>query len=362
MSKPGIFLGYRLEPGGQWKGDYYVADLEHFRNGFSRASVHQVKGYVFPMLAAYERLTREVQLLDTGEGKGLPKADSPAEPDNQLGADDTNPDASADVPKRDHWVRDEESKSWHRHHVDARQAFFGDDSSPLPPGGPSQADVDDYRVTHLKYLDSTQQCIRDDRRVLYPGHRIRTHRFWTGVTILYEKGHAPSRAPRVTLTKFKTRLDKVKDLGAGEPKAHTLHGDELNYDQKVERKERSYSGSGKPNSISSTHWRGMSVNMRRIYIEAEREEALKRARAGEAAPSNPAGPALVKRGVLIEFACEPDSKLSATMLEQGGDATRVHKELFDILKNKDMTRLIEIVDQNPGCDFWGSIPCGPWST
>ena len=27
-----------------------------------------------------------------------------------------------------------------------------------------------------------------------------------------------------------------------------------------------------------------------------------------------------------------------------------------------MTRLIEIVDQNFGCDLWGSIPCGPWST
>ena len=125
-------------------------------------------------------------------------------------------------------------KNLSRHHIDARQAFFGDDTSPLPPGGPSQADVDEYRVTHLnlKYLDSTQQCIRDDRRILYPGHRIRTHRFWTGVTILYEKGHAPSRAPRVTLTKFKTRLDKVKDLDAGEPRAHTLHGDELDYDQK----------------------------------------------------------------------------------------------------------------------------------
>ena len=246
-------------------------------------------------------------------------------------------------------MRDEESKSWHRHHVDARQAFFGDDRSPLPHGGPSQADVDDFRVTHLKYIDSTQQCIRDDRRILNPGHRVRTQKFWTGVTILYDKGHAPSRAPRVTLAKFKDRLDKVKDLDAGEPKAHTLHGDELDYD-------------GKPNSISSTDWKGMSIGMRRIYVEAEREEALKRARAGEAAPSKPAGPALIKRRLLIEFACEPDSKLSATMLEQGGDAIRVHKESFDILKNKDMTRLIEIVDQNPGCDLWGSIPCGPWST
>ena len=60
---------------------------------------------------------------------------------------------------------------------------------------------------------------------------------------------------------------------------------------------------------------------------------------------------------MIEFACEPDSKLSATMLEQGGDAIRVHKESFDILKNKDMTSLIEIVDQNPGCDlFMGLNP------
>ena len=100
-----FFLGYRLEPGGQWKGDYYVADLEHFRNGFSRPSVHQVKriwrnpeeGYVFPMLAAYERLTREVQLLDTGEGKGLPKADAPTEPDVQLNAVGPGSDHPNDV-------------------------------------------------------------------------------------------------------------------------------------------------------------------------------------------------------------------------------------------------------------------------
>ena len=28
VAKPGVFLGYRLEPGGKWKGDCYVADLE----------------------------------------------------------------------------------------------------------------------------------------------------------------------------------------------------------------------------------------------------------------------------------------------------------------------------------------------
>ena len=43
VAKPGVFLGYRFEPGGKWKGDYYVADLEHFQAGVVRPSIHQVK-------------------------------------------------------------------------------------------------------------------------------------------------------------------------------------------------------------------------------------------------------------------------------------------------------------------------------
>ena len=39
-SKPGLFLGYRLEPGGLWKGDCLVADLEQ---GLRKPSIHQVK-------------------------------------------------------------------------------------------------------------------------------------------------------------------------------------------------------------------------------------------------------------------------------------------------------------------------------
>ena len=42
-SKPGLFLGYRLEPGGLWKGDYLVADLEHIQRGLRKPSIHQVK-------------------------------------------------------------------------------------------------------------------------------------------------------------------------------------------------------------------------------------------------------------------------------------------------------------------------------
>ena len=49
-------------------------------------------------------------------------------------------------------------------------------------------------------------------------------------------------------------------------------------------------------------------------------------------------------------------------MECGGDAIRVHVGSFDITKAKDVRRLIEIIEDNPGCDLWASIPCGPWST
>ena len=39
VAKPGVFLAYRFEPGGKWKGDDYVADLEHFQAGVVRPSI-----------------------------------------------------------------------------------------------------------------------------------------------------------------------------------------------------------------------------------------------------------------------------------------------------------------------------------
>ena len=42
---PGVFLGYFLLPGGRWKGDYLVADLDDFRNG-KHVHVQRVKEVV----------------------------------------------------------------------------------------------------------------------------------------------------------------------------------------------------------------------------------------------------------------------------------------------------------------------------
>lgn len=58
---------------------------------------------------------------------------------------------------------------------------------PFHHEGPIQADLDDVRITHCKFLDSREEVYRDPRDVYASGHRVRTHKFWTGVTILYDK-------------------------------------------------------------------------------------------------------------------------------------------------------------------------------
>ena len=162
VAKPGVFLTYRFEPGGKWKGDYYVADLEHFQAGVVRPSIHQVKQiyhdaeepFVFPLLKAYEARTREIasykhdRLSDPDHlsGKILPREDESFsfdegrfdhgddEDDRQnrrQNADSDNvpetdlidrhvSDGSSPDKRDDYWVRFEEERSWHRYHVKAR--------------------------------------------------------------------------------------------------------------------------------------------------------------------------------------------------------------------------------------------------
>ena len=62
-STPGIFLGYHLLPGGKWKGDYLVSELEEFRKGktpgnISTQRVQEVAithKWFFPLKKQYEQ-------------------------------------------------------------------------------------------------------------------------------------------------------------------------------------------------------------------------------------------------------------------------------------------------------------------
>ena len=83
--------------------------------------------------------------------------------------------------------------------------------------------------------------------------------------------------------------------------------------QSADRRERPYAGTGKPNSIDADSWSQMSTRSREIYVQTERELSLREERRREHPERDPADPA-PGRKLLIEFACEPDSRLSAVMM------------------------------------------------
>ena len=72
----GVFLGYHLSSGGQWKGDYYVAKLSDFKNvdlsrenrrirvstqRTSEVSMILTDGvFTFPLKRAYDAYNREI--------------------------------------------------------------------------------------------------------------------------------------------------------------------------------------------------------------------------------------------------------------------------------------------------------------
>ena len=158
-----------------------------------------------------------------------------------------------------------------------------------------------------------------------------------------------------TTNEERPKEEEAKPAGDSK-KGHKLHGDRIDYDQSADRRERPYAGTGKP-TIDANSWRQMSARSWEIYVQAERELSLREERRREHPERDPAAPA-PGRKLLIEFACEPDSRLSAVMMECGGEAVRVHIRSFDITKAKDISRLIAIIEDNPGCDLWASIPCG----
>ena len=101
QSVPGMFLGYSIQPGGRWTGDYVAMPLEPLRgtplDDQSKAcSIHRIKevyqnkeeGYLFPLKVIHDKCTREAdddglaELLDdhevTEDEAGPEEAEVPA--------------------------------------------------------------------------------------------------------------------------------------------------------------------------------------------------------------------------------------------------------------------------------------------
>ena len=122
----------------------------------------------------------------------------------------------------DYWERHDEDSAWYRIHVKVRKKFFGTTNEDLPPGGPSHEELD----THMRGLDAVGNWVRDDRHHA-PNHRHFTCGFWTGVTILFDKGCAPHG-------RFRPKEERAKPAEDSK-KGHKLHGDRIDYDQSADK-------------------------------------------------------------------------------------------------------------------------------
>ena len=84
----GVFLGYHLQPGGKWSGDYIVVELNelktsrHFKNASLQRVVEVVKPseYIFPLKKGYEANRNTIEGFDEGiEVKDFGSCPAPVE-------------------------------------------------------------------------------------------------------------------------------------------------------------------------------------------------------------------------------------------------------------------------------------------
>ena len=256
---------------------------------------------MFPMLASYDARTRTIREaladrradlkpskkirdeFDFDEGRfDDPDDDDDDDQQDEGGGSSSKSDGTVqskavqgggDACVSDYWERHDEDSAWYRIHVKVRKKFFGTTNEGLPPGGPSHEELDTVRVTHMRGLDAVGNWVRDDRHHDAPNHRHFTRGFWTGVTILFDKGCAPHG-------RFKPKEERAKPAGDSK-KGHKLHGDRIDYGQSADRRERPYAGTGKPNSIDADSWRQMSTRSREIYVQTERELSVREERRRE---------------------------------------------------------------------------------
>ena len=64
---------------------------------------------------------------------------------------------------------------------------------------------------------------------------------------------------------------------------------------------------------------------------------------------------------LFEFCCDENSTLGQINEERGINHFRLTTKNSDMSSQWENDSLLKVMEQFPGCDLWGSIPCGPWS-
>ena len=167
-AQPGIFLGYHLNPGGEWKGDYICALLKDVRglndDPNMKVSTHRIKEVIFdpeaisyPLRPRYEEINyMEIPpplALDGGEPDA--KALGDKRDSNELRDEPGDDDEGFGPEDPDEWSYAPDTRQWIRHHKTTRQNMFDPTGVPV---GPQLDWLETKRVTSL-YSDGVDQVM-----------------------------------------------------------------------------------------------------------------------------------------------------------------------------------------------------------
>ncbi|CAE7029195.1 GIP [Symbiodinium natans] len=225
----------------------------------------------------------------------------------------------------DYWDFDSKRMAWKRVHVKPRKRLY------TPVGRHCPFDfhlLSSARETEWKCRGKLS-TFSDDWQDKSPNRRI-SSKSWVGATWFFPKKEIdPNQAKLDTMKANAEEQLKRSPLKGAQAVAAILHDLEALDPKAVPSFGSTLTGDSAPTSASS-------------------QTKVKRNRRAEDA-------------TLFEFCCEPDSMLGQVNEENEINHFRLTESSSDMSCPKQTESLKKLVQLFPGCDLWGSIPCGPWS-
>ena len=219
----------------------------------------------------------------------------------------------------DYWSFDRDRKAWKRVHLRPRKRLFAPTGRECPF---DSSDVFTERITewHCRNRKSTH---KDDWQKT-PYQRI-SQKSWTGCTWFY---------PRKPVDGDKAQLFAMQSNVASQPN--------LSKPRKFDAMFASMIAEAEDKHDAAEFLTRITRDVKQVKPPEARKKRTE----------NP---------TCFEFCCSRDSTLGSVNEKRGINHFRLSADVCNMADDSEVDSLIQIIEQFPGADIFGSIPCGPWS-
>ena len=219
----------------------------------------------------------------------------------------------------DYWSFDKDRKAWKRVHIRPRKRLFAPTGKDCPF---DSNDVFTERVTEWNCRN--RKSTHKDNWQKTPYQRI-SQKSWVGCTWFYPKKPVDSE---------KAQLYAMQSNVANHPT--------LNKPRKFEAMFAALIAEAEDKHEAAEFLTKVTRNVDKVKPPEARKKRSE----------NP---------TCFEFCCSKDSTLGEVNMRRGINHFRLSAEVCNMADDTEVDSLIQIMEQFPGADIFGSIPCGPWS-